>query len=716
VLTAYDQHARIRGGDPERMMDAAAAAYVALTMGGTDALLMAADHALRKELSRRIRDDLVRLGLVDKRPTAAIADGTAASPGDLIVCTRNDHTIEAGEPGRTLANGDLLRIDAITAKGLLVRRALDADRITGRRRWTDRQFVYANFHDAELGYAVTVHTAQGRTVHTGLAVITGTEDRQHAYVALTRGTDANMAYVFTVSPKLADPAPGPRPAPELARHDRVAAAQVAGQPAPADRAAAEEALGVLAEVLERDGQQMSASQVWRQGLADADHLAFLNGIWTDQTAPARHQRYRDLYLAALPPGHRQEPGHRAKWLWRTLRAAELAGLDAAEVLAAAVAERDLTGARDIPAVIDARIRRRAGALAPRPAGPWSAQPAGITDLERRAYTAQIAALMDERKMRIGEHAAASALPWAVAALGPVPADGPGRLEWQRQASSIGAYRELSGYGHPADPIGPEPVTRDPDLRAAWHEALAALGTVDHPDVRGMPDGTLLHLRDTYPTETAWAPRWSGDELRRARTAAWEARLAAVRATAEASAARRHGRRDDFARQAALAASYRAMHSAYQLREAAFAAAMADRAAWEEATRQQRQLAIAADAELRRRHPDQPHPPLRSAESQFVVRDPRDEPGLSGHADIARTNELIASLAAQHREFARLYSERTGLTRSFAGRDDGDLGAAFGAWTGAARDAILQPPKPQIEPSARILERVTGHDLDLEAAD
>ena len=40
---------------------------------------------------------------------------------------------------------------------------------------------------------------------TGLAVITGTEDRQHAYVALTRGTDANLAYMFTVSPKRADP-------------------------------------------------------------------------------------------------------------------------------------------------------------------------------------------------------------------------------------------------------------------------------------------------------------------------------------------------------------------------------------------------------------------------------------------------------------------------------------------------------------------------------
>jgi ATP-dependent exoDNAse (exonuclease V) alpha subunit len=141
---------------------------------------VAADHALRKELSRRIRDDLLRLGIVREGPAVTIADGQKASPGDLIVCTRNDHNVEAGEPGRKLANGDLLRIEAVTKNGLLVRRALEADRKRGKRRWTDRQFLFARYQNAELGYAVTVHTAQGRTVHTGLAVITGTEDRQHA--------------------------------------------------------------------------------------------------------------------------------------------------------------------------------------------------------------------------------------------------------------------------------------------------------------------------------------------------------------------------------------------------------------------------------------------------------------------------------------------------------------------------------------------------------
>ena len=114
VLAEYDQHGRIIGGDPEQMMDAAAAAYVALTAGGTDTLLMAADHALRRELNRRIRDDLITLGIVQHGPAVTIADGTRASAGDLIICTRNDHGVEAGEPGRTLANGDLLRIEAIT--------------------------------------------------------------------------------------------------------------------------------------------------------------------------------------------------------------------------------------------------------------------------------------------------------------------------------------------------------------------------------------------------------------------------------------------------------------------------------------------------------------------------------------------------------------------------------------------------------------------------
>ena len=197
--------------------------------------------------------------------------------------------------------------------------------------------------------------------------------------------------------------------------------------------------------------------------------------------------------------------------------------------------------------------------------------------------------MDARKDRIGEHAAQHALPWAITALGPVPEHPLDRLDWQKRAAAIGAWRELSGYRHPAEPIGPEPAAAAPDMRAAWHEAFAALAPADGPDVRGMPDGMLLHLRDTYPVETAWAPPHVGDELRQVRAAAWHARLAGLRADAEAAAAARRGQHDRAAQQHQLSDSYHALHEAYQQRETVFAAAMADRADWDTATRAQRHL-------------------------------------------------------------------------------------------------------------------------------
>jgi hypothetical protein len=261
----------------------------------------------------------------------------------------------------------------------------------------------------------------------------------------------------------------------------------------------------------------------------------------------------------------------------------------------------------------------------------------------------------------GEHAASSTLSRAVDALGPVPQDPLTRLEWQQRAASVGAYRELSGFSQPTDPIGPEPVTGSPDLRAAWHEALAALGPAGGRDVRGMPDGLLLHLRDTYPIETAWAPPWVGDELRQVRACARDAHLNALRASAEADAARREGKHREARQQDALAASYRAMRDAYRQHETMFAVTMADRTDWERSTRHQRQLAVAADAELRRRHPAQPWPPLRSAEPELMSRAQADNLAPTLGVNIEAMVGQVSELAVQHREFASKLAERQSLT-------------------------------------------------------
>jgi hypothetical protein len=324
--------------------------------------------------------------------------------------------------------------------------------------------------------------------------------------------------------------------------------------------------------------------------------------------------------------------------------------------------------------------------------------------------------MDARKDRIGEHAAEHALPWAVNALGSVPEHPLDRLDWQKRAASIGAWRELSGYQHPTEAIGPEPAAAAPDLRAAWHEALAALDPAGEPDVRGLPDGRLLHLRDTYPTETAWAPQDVGDELRQVRVAAWHARLAGLRASAEAKAAARRGQHDTAVQHQQLGDSYQALHQAYRHRETIFAATMADRADWDTATRTQRHLAVAADAELRRRHPGQHHPPLRSAEPQPTTQAQRDELTLTPGQRIPDTGQWIKDLTAGHRTFADKLAERQSVTVPSEDPDYGDLGQAFPPWPGPARDAILQPPKPEIRPSPQVLQRATDRDADPEAAD
>ena len=676
---------------------------------------MAADHALRRELSRRIRDDLIRLGIVAAGPAVRIADGATASAGDLIICTKNDHTVEAGEPGRTLANGDLLRIEQVTPAGLIVRRALDADPATGQRRWTDRTFLYQHFAMPSWATRSPTTLPKAAPCTAGLAVITGTEDRQHAYVALSRGTGTNMAYVFTVSPKLADPMPGPRPAPELARYDRITAER-AVQPAAA-AAETRDALAVLAGVLDRDGQQLSASQTRQQALADADHLAILHAIWTDQTTPAREQHYRDLLAAHLPPEHRRRarpPGP----------------------MAVADPARRRTG-RPGPQRGPGRCDRRTGpgrgprpgrchrrphpvpARRPRPSpggpvvgpGPRHRRPRTprLPDRDRRADGRPQGP--HRRARRPSTPCPGRSPPWARCPT--TRRTGP---DWQRRAASIGAWRELSGHRDPADPIGPEPVAAAPDLRAAWHEALAALGPADGPDVRGMPDGQLLHLRDTYPIETAWAPQYVGDELRQVRAAASEARLVGLRAAAEATAAKSRGDHATAARQQELAASYHALHEAYRQRETVFAATMVDRADWEAATRAQRHLAVAADAELRRRHPDQHHPPLRSAEPDPATDSQRSELTLSPEQPPGEMSRWITDLTVAHRTFAERLADRQSMTIPAEDPTYGDLGQAFPLWPGPGRDAILQPPKPEIRPSPYVLERAADRDADREAGD
>ena len=654
ALGDYDQHGRIRGAPPDEAMDQAAKAYVASYLAGHDVILTAADWARCRELSMRIRDDLIHLGHVDDGSAVPIAEGAQASVGDLVICRANHHRLEAGEPGRTLANGDILRIQAITSGGLVVRRLLEPDPATGQRRFTERAFTYRSYQTCDLAYAVTGHSAQGGTVHTGITLVTGNEDRQWLYAALTRGTEANLVFVSTTPARVADPASGTRAAPELERYERNRHEREGylptQRPAPPGEADPREPIAVIADTLDRDGSQLSATQTRQRNLANADHLAVLGAIWAAETRHAHDARYRDLVMAALPEEYRQELSPQARWLYRTLRSAELAGLDPAEVARSAIASRDLTGARDIAAVIDARIRQRVYPLLPQPQGPWSGRVPQLPDPERQAYLAEIAQMMDGRKQRLGEHAARPRPHGPSRPSAPSPKTKQPGQDWERKAASIGAYREMYGYQHPADPIGPQPGHDSPDQRAAWHEAFLALDAADGPDVRAMPDGRLWLIRDTYAAETCWAALHVGKELRLVQLGAANADLDAIRADAETDAAHKASDHERAGRHEFWAASYRAMRDRYQAQEQIFAQTMADRAQWEHATEHARHLAVAADAELRRRHPDHKVERLRSAEPAPTGDTEREQLNLAPDEKVSEMSAWVSGLAARRQAF------------------------------------------------------------------
>jgi hypothetical protein len=294
--------------------------------------------------------------------------------------------------------------------------------------------------------------------------------------------------------------------------------------------------------------------------------------------------------------------------------------------------------------------------------------------------------MDERVERLGQHAVETSPAWAVQALGPVPDDPVERLGWQQRASKIATYQDLFGVGDDRDVIGREPTENAPEMRGAWHDAFLSITRGTGVDVRALPDSSLVHMRDSYQTETGWAPPHVGKQLRDVRLGADTMRFKAIRAEAEARNAQDQA---VAARHADIAAKARALEAQHREHEATLAAVMEDRQLWDRLTEGPRRLAVQADAEYRLRHPGRKIQALESAEPQAP-----DEL-------LARPGWL-AELDEQRREFRQELEGRQNVMVPAEDPDWEDQGPAWTVWQ-AQRDAILQPPKPQIRPAEGVLE-------------
>jgi AAA domain-containing protein len=188
----YRTNHRLHCGDAVTMAADAIAGYKADTAAGKDALLLCDTIEMADALNQRLHHDTIAAGA----PTVTGARGHRLVVGDLILSRQNDISIplrNTNDPAaeqNPVRNGNRWRVTQINPdKNRLIARRLD-DNTLGAFSWD-----YVREH-ITYGYAVTVHSAQGVTAETTHAVLGETATRSLVYVAISRGRDANTAYLY----------------------------------------------------------------------------------------------------------------------------------------------------------------------------------------------------------------------------------------------------------------------------------------------------------------------------------------------------------------------------------------------------------------------------------------------------------------------------------------------------------------------------------------
>ena len=157
ILAVYERHGRVESGSREEMLDQAFSTWRAARDEGSAVLLMAGDNETADELARRCQADRVAKGEVE-RASVAIATG-AVGIGDEIVTLRNDRRIRSDRGRASSATATASRSPRVATDGSLTVIA------TPRPRRNASMVLPPSYvaHDVALGYALTIHKAQGAT-------------------------------------------------------------------------------------------------------------------------------------------------------------------------------------------------------------------------------------------------------------------------------------------------------------------------------------------------------------------------------------------------------------------------------------------------------------------------------------------------------------------------------------------------------------------------
>ncbi|WP_192726460.1 MobF family relaxase [Mycobacterium sp. OAS707] len=189
----YRDRGRLHTGDPIAMAADALQAYLDDRANAKDALVICDTWEMADALNRRLHDTLTGPG-----PALTAAREQQIRVGDIVMSRSNDATISV-HPGpqhrRTDAvdqvrNGNRWQVAGIDTK---------TNRIAAQRLGDQARAVFDADYLTEhitLGYAATVHSAQGVTADSCYAVVGEGATRAMLYVAMTRGRHNNEAFLY----------------------------------------------------------------------------------------------------------------------------------------------------------------------------------------------------------------------------------------------------------------------------------------------------------------------------------------------------------------------------------------------------------------------------------------------------------------------------------------------------------------------------------------
>lgn len=188
ALGFYLDRRRVRVGDLSTLTDDVFDAWRTDRDDGRETVMLAPTRELVGELNDRARAH--RLDGQIPEHVVHLADGSTASDGDTVITRANNRQLRVTGTD-WVKNGDRWHVTTVHPTGALTVRHI------GSGCSVDLPPDYVRT-SVDLGYATTIHTAQGVTADTSHTLLTGQESRQLAYTAATRGRAANHLYLEVV--------------------------------------------------------------------------------------------------------------------------------------------------------------------------------------------------------------------------------------------------------------------------------------------------------------------------------------------------------------------------------------------------------------------------------------------------------------------------------------------------------------------------------------